>query len=33
VQQEAPEKVNGMLAAWLRGERVPEASELDGDAR
>lgn len=23
VQQEAPERVNGMLAAWLRGEPVP----------
>ncbi|MGE3631244.1 MAG: alpha/beta fold hydrolase, partial [Sandaracinaceae bacterium] len=28
VQQEAPETVNAMLTAWLRGERVPEASEL-----
>lgn len=28
VQQEAPEKVNAMLSAWLRGERVPEAEEL-----
>jgi pimeloyl-ACP methyl ester carboxylesterase len=28
VQQEAPETVNAMLAAFLRGERVPEAAEL-----
>jgi len=28
VQQEAPETVNAMLSAWLRGERVPEAEEL-----
>jgi len=28
VQQEAPETVNAMLSAWLRGERVPEAAEL-----
>jgi pimeloyl-ACP methyl ester carboxylesterase len=28
VQQEAPETVNAMLAAWLKGERVPEASEI-----
>lgn len=29
VQQEAPEKVNAMLEAWLAGERVPEASEIE----
>jgi pimeloyl-ACP methyl ester carboxylesterase len=28
VQQEAPETVNAMLSAWLRGERVPEAAEV-----
>lgn len=28
IQQEAPETVNAMLAAWLRGDRVPEAWEL-----
>lgn len=28
IQQEAPEAVNAMLEAWLRGERVPEYSEL-----
>ncbi|MDB5043219.1 MAG: putative hydrolase or acyltransferase of alpha/beta superfamily [Candidatus Eremiobacteraeota bacterium] len=28
VQQEAPETVNAMLSAFLRGERVPEAAEL-----
>lgn len=28
VQQEAPEIVNAMLEAWLRGERVPEAWEI-----
>lgn len=28
VQQDAPNTVNAMLGAWLRGERVPEASEL-----
>jgi pimeloyl-ACP methyl ester carboxylesterase len=27
VQQEAPEIVNAMLAAWLRGEEVPEAAD------
>lgn len=26
VQQEAPEEVNAILAAWLRGEPVPEAA-------
>ena len=25
VQQEAPEQVNAMVAAWLEGEPVPEA--------
>jgi pimeloyl-ACP methyl ester carboxylesterase len=29
VQQEAPERVNAILAAWLTGERVPEAWEID----
>lgn len=29
VQQEAPEKVNAMMAAWLRGEHVPEAHEIE----
>ncbi len=29
VQQEAPEKVNGLLRAWLDGESVPEASDID----
>ncbi len=28
VQQEAPETVNRMTSAWLRGERVPEAREI-----
>ncbi len=28
VQQEAPEMVNEMLGAWMRGEAVPEAAEL-----
>lgn len=28
VQQDAPEVVNAMLAAWLRGEPVPEAKEI-----
>lgn len=28
VQQEAPETVNAMLEAWLRGRRVPDASEV-----
>ncbi len=32
VQQEAPETVNAMLTAFLRGERVPEASELQRSA-
>jgi hypothetical protein len=27
VQQEAPEKVNVMVSAWLKGEPVPLASE------
>jgi hypothetical protein len=27
-QQEAPEAVNAMIAAWLTGMRVPEYSEL-----
>jgi pimeloyl-ACP methyl ester carboxylesterase len=30
VQQEAPETVNAILAAWLKGERVPEAGEVGG---
>lgn len=29
VQQEAPEKVNAMLLAWLDGQSVPEADEID----
>jgi pimeloyl-ACP methyl ester carboxylesterase len=29
VQQEAPETVNAMLLAWLVGEPVPEASQVD----
>ena len=29
VQQEAPEKVNAMIEAWLRGEPVPEAHEIE----
>ena len=29
VQQEAPETVNAMLTAWLKGEPVPQAWELD----
>lgn len=29
VQQEAPETVNALLAAWLDGEPVPEAGEID----
>jgi len=29
VQQEAPEIVNSMLLAWLDGDPVPEAAELD----
>ena len=33
VQQEAPEIVNAMLSAWLRGERVPEAGEVQRPAR
>jgi pimeloyl-ACP methyl ester carboxylesterase len=28
VQQEAPEIVNGMIEAWLRGEPVPQAHEV-----
>jgi pimeloyl-ACP methyl ester carboxylesterase len=28
VQQDAPQAVNAMLAAFLRGERVPEVSEI-----
>ncbi len=28
VQQEAPEKVNAMVTAWLSGQRVPEAHEI-----
>jgi pimeloyl-ACP methyl ester carboxylesterase len=28
VQQEAPEVVNAMLAAWLRGKQVPEAADV-----
>ena len=30
VQQEAPEKVNAILAAWLRGKPVPEADAIEG---
>ena len=29
VQQEAPEKVNAMIAAWLEGKPVPEAGEIE----
>ena len=29
VQQEAPETVNAMLLAWLAGDPVPEASDVD----
>ncbi|MGX1197266.1 alpha/beta fold hydrolase [Parvibaculum sp. MBR-TMA-1.3b-4.2] len=29
VQQEAPEKVNAMIAAWLEGKTVPEAGEIE----
>ncbi|MDQ3035440.1 MAG: alpha/beta fold hydrolase [Myxococcota bacterium] len=29
IQQEAPETVNAMLEAWLTGERVPEAWEIE----
>jgi pimeloyl-ACP methyl ester carboxylesterase len=29
VQQEAPEIVNAMLLAWLDGEPVPEAGEVE----
>lgn len=29
IQQEAPETVNAMLEAWLTGQRVPEAWELE----
>ena len=28
IQQEAPDEVNAMIEAWLRGRRVPEYSEL-----
>jgi hypothetical protein len=28
VQQEAPERVNGMLAAWLKGEPVPIEGQI-----
>jgi epoxide hydrolase 4 len=31
VQQEAPETVNAMLLAWLAGDPVPEASEIDAE--
>jgi epoxide hydrolase 4 len=31
VQQEAPETVNAMLLAWLDGEPVPEASEIEAE--
>jgi epoxide hydrolase 4 len=31
VQQEAPETVNAMLLAWLDGEPVPEAWEVDAE--
>ncbi|MEZ5298207.1 MAG: hypothetical protein R2697_18635 [Ilumatobacteraceae bacterium] len=30
-RQEAPEKVNAMLAAWLNGEPVLEANEIEQD--
>ena len=30
VQQEAPEIVNAMIAAWIEGRDVPEASDFDG---
>jgi pimeloyl-ACP methyl ester carboxylesterase len=33
VQQDAPETVNAMLAAFLRGEIVPDASESLSTAR
>jgi len=32
VQQDAPEVVNAMLSAWLRGETVPEADQLGESA-
>jgi hypothetical protein len=28
VQQEAPEKVNAMIEAWLKGEPVPIEGEI-----
>ena len=28
VQQESPEEVNAMLAAWLNDDPVPEADEI-----
>ncbi len=31
VQQEAPEVVNAMMLAWLDGDPVPEASEIDAE--
>ena len=31
VQQEAPEQVNAMLAAWLDGDPVPEAADITAD--
>jgi pimeloyl-ACP methyl ester carboxylesterase len=33
IQQEAPDEVNAMLEAWLRGRRVPEYSELTSVSR
>lgn len=33
VQQEAPEKVNAIMKAWLEGATVPEAHEIDVSAR
>lgn len=33
VQQEAPETVNAMIEAWLRGEPVPQAWDLPGAAQ
>jgi pimeloyl-ACP methyl ester carboxylesterase len=32
VQQDAPEVVNAMLSAWLRGEPVPESDDATGAA-
>jgi len=33
VQQDAPVIVNAMLAAFLRGQRVPEAGEIRSERR